>query len=382
MTAMKKILISLSAVFFSLTLALPVSAVTIEAGENVLNNQNILDDAYVLAGNANIKGDVFGDLYIGGGSVVIDGNIHEDLVVAGGMVTVSGDIFGDLRVVGGKVAVYGNVGDDLMIASGQVDLGKNSVVSGSILAGTGILTMDGVVKEDVRGGMGMLFLNGEVGRDVIVTVEDKFIIDKEAKIGGDLKYSALLETNVPKGVVKGKVAFNKFQRDTVLQNLTYLFLIHKIFSLISALLIVLLLVIFIPKILIKSAELTRENIPKAFGVGLLTMIAGLVVPLILMFSVIGIPLGLIAFAGLMLLMYFGKIFAASWAACYFMNFKKKLSRWKFFSVISLALFAYYLISLVPYLGLLAEAVLFLIGVGSLVLLKIEYVKMMKAKKLI
>lgn len=379
---MKKILISLSVVLFSLMLALPASAAMIEVGENVFSNQNVLDDAYILAGNANVKGDIFGDLYIGGGSVVIDGNIHEDLVVGAGMVTVSGDVFGDLRVIGGKVTVYGNIGDDLIIASGQVDLGKNSVVSGSVLAGTGILTLDGVVKEDVRGGMGMLFLNGEVGRDVIVTVEDQFVIDEAAKIGGNLKYSALLESNVPVGVVKGKIAFNKFQRDSVLQNLTYLFLVHKVFSLISALLIVLLLVIFMPKILIRSAEITKANIPKAFGVGLLAMIGGLIVPLILMFSVIGIPLGLITFAGLMILMYLAKIFAASWAASYLMNFKKKLSKWKLFFVISLALFAYYLVSLVPYVGLLAEVVLFLIGAGSLVLLKLEYLKMMKVKKLI
>lgn len=380
---MKKILISFSVALFLLSLALPTAlAVTIEAGENVLTNQSILDDAYVLAGNANIKADVFGDLYIGGGSVVIDGDIHEDLVVGAGMVTVSGDVLGDLRVIGGKVAVYGNVGDDLILVSGQVDLGKNSVVGGSILAGTGILTMDGVVKEDVRGGMGMLFLNGEVGGDVIVTVEDKFIIDEKAKIGGNLKYSALLEANVPKGVVQGKTSFNKFERDSILQNLTYVFLIHKALSFVSALLILLLLVIFVPKILIKSGEITKANILKSFGVGLLTMIAGLIVPLILMFSVVGVPLGLISFAALMILMYLAKIFAASWAASYFINAKKKLSKWKIFSLISAALFAYYLISLVPYVGLLAEAVLFLIGAGSLVLLKIEYVKMMKAKKLI
>lgn len=380
---MKKILVSFSAILFSFSLVLPVAgAITFEAGENVLTNQSILDDAYVLAGNANIKEDVFGDLYIGGGSIVIDGNVHEDLVVGGGMVTVSGDVFGDLRVIGGKVAIYGNVGDDLLLASGQVDLGKNSVVNGSILAGTGILTLDGVVKEDLRGGMGMLFLNGEVGKDVVVTVEDKFLIDPKAKIGGDLKYSALLEANVPKDTVKGKVAFNKFQRDTLLQNLTYAFLIHKAFSFVSALLIVLLLVLFVPKVLIKSGQATKENVLKAFGIGLLTMIGGLIVPLILMFTVIGIPIALIVFAALMILMYLSKVFAASWAASYFINPKKNLSKLKLFSLISGALFSYYLISLVPYLGLLAEIVLFLIGAGTLILLKIDYVKMMRVKKLI
>lgn len=367
-----------------LILSPAVSAATLQTGENILVTKQALDDSYILAGNGNIEADVLGDLYIGGGSVVINGNVFEDLFVFGGKVTVAGDVAGDVRVVGGQVAIYGNVGDDVLVAGGQVDLGKKATVGGSLFTGSGIVTIDGYVKEQLRGITGMLFLNGSVAGDVIVTVEDSMSISETAKIGGNLEYSALIEATVPEDVVVGEIKFNKFERESVIENLNYLNFLQKVLSFSSALLIILLMVIFMPKTLVKAGDLTHSSILRSFGVGLLTVIAGVIGPILLMITIIGIPISLIIFAVLMITFYFAKIFVAAWLSTYIFDYKTK-KIWikpRFFVALALALLFYYLIDLIPYVGWLLSLILFFIGIGSMVLLKIEYWKFLKEKKML
>lgn len=378
---MKKLLLLFTSALFLLT-APVASAVDFRVAENVVITQNILDDTYVVAGNANIESEIFGDLYIVGGSVTVNANIHEDLVVIGGRVTVTGDVAGDLRVAGGQISVYGDVNDDIVVAGGQVDIGKGSVVGGSLISGAGILTVDGEVREDIRGGMGMLLLNGSVGGDVIVTIEDTMNISESATIVGDLKYSAILETTVPENVVGGEISFNKFEKENVLEEVTYLFFISKIFSFIGALILALFLVLLAPKALLKSSKIVKDNILKSFGVGVLTVISAVIIALVLLISIVGVSAGLIILAGFMVLIYFAKIFVAVWLASYVFNFKKKVSHIKLFGVIALALLVYYLIGMIPFVGWAINAILFMIGIGSMVLLKIEYYQFMKKKGMV
>lgn len=379
---MKKFLVSLLAVFL---LSPTASAVTLMTGENLVVSDNHVDDLYLLAGNGTIESDVFGDVYIAGGSIVVNGDVAEDLVVAGGKVTIMGDVAGDIRLIGGQLAVYGNVGDDVVVGGGQVDIGKSSIVGGSVLAAAGILTVDGQVKEDVRGLLGMFFLNGRVGGSVIVTIEDTINFSENSGIEGNLEYSALLETKIPDGVVKGKISFNKFERESVLEELNRLYYWQKSLSFLSSLVLLLLFVAFMPTILVKSANITKSYVLRSFGVGLLAVIAGLIGSILLTFTVLGIPLALITFAVIVILMYISKVFVAAWIASYFFEYKKKkkfLSKLRYFIVMTVVLLGYYLLGIIPYVGWLINIILFLIGVGSIVQVKIEYLRFLKKQKMI
>ncbi len=381
---MKKLIVSLLAIMSLSIFALPMaSAVTLSAAENVIITQNILDDAYFVTGNADVQAEVFGDLHVFGGNVTINGTIHEDLIVAGGRVNVNGEVKGDLRVAGGQVSILGNVGDDLLVAGGQVDVGPNATIGGTLAAGSGILTMDGVVKEDIKAGVGIFILNGSVEGDTIITVEDSFTIGPDAKIMGNLKYSAFLEIDIPENVVGGEISFNKFdEKEAALEEVTHLYIMTKIFSYFASLLLLLLLVLFTPKTLTMSAKMTKENPIKTFGVGVLVMLVGLVAPLVLVLTIIGLPLALITAAMLIVLIYMSKLFVAAWMSSYIIDYKKKIKKTKLFGVLALSLLAYYLIGSIPLVGWIIHLVLFLIGAGAAVLSDFEYFKFLKSKKMI
>ncbi|MFH1284545.1 MAG: hypothetical protein ABIH78_03080 [Candidatus Peregrinibacteria bacterium] len=378
---MKKIFIAVLAMLAtSIVTVSTASAFNLEAAQNVFLSKSLSDDAYVFAGNANVDADIAGDLIIAGGNVVVNGNVLEDVLVVGGRVTIMGNIGGDLRVFGGQITIFGNVGDDVITAGGQIDIAKSSTISGSVLAGSGILTIGGEVKEDVRGAMGVFILNGTVGRDVVVTIEDTLSVSESAKIGGDLNYSAIIEAKIPAGIVSGETSFNQFEKKNYLKGMTYAYLLKKGIDLTGALLITLILVLTIPKLFVNSGNITRERVLKSLGIGVLTVLIGLVGSIILMITLIGLPIGLITLALLFVAMYMAKIFVAAWITSYMVNYHKKaVSKVKLFFGMALVLVLYYAIGTLPVVGWIFNLILFFIGVGAIMYYKKDVFGFLKAK---
>jgi hypothetical protein len=376
---MKKFILSFLSVLVLGSLSLTSAfAVTLDSGENLSISKGILDDAYLAGGNVSVNEDVWGDLYVVGGTVTIDSNIHQDLVVLGGKVNIQGDVFGDLRVVGGQVSIYGNIGEDLIVLGGQIDIGKSSVITGSLVAASGILTVNGKVVEDIRGSMGGLILNGVVERDVIITVEDAISISESASIKGNLQYSSFVETVVPAGVVGGETTFTKFEKKTF-DYVSYEYLSQKILGYLSALLLALVFVLFAPNGLVRASKMTKENLLKTLGVGLLTVVLALISAIILMVTVVGIEVGLILLFLFLVAMFVSKIFVAVWLAGYVMNLKKDVSKAKLFGVMALALLVYCSVGMIPFAGVFIKVVLFLIGVGTLYLFNLDQYRFLKSK---
>lgn len=381
---MKKLFSLFLAIMLSSFLAGSAIAANFEVAENLILDAPLLEDSYLAGGNVVIDSDISGDLYVAGGEVKINGNITEDLVVIGGRVTVLGNIGDDLRIIGGDVTIYGNVGDDLIMIGGVADVSKKSTIGGSINVGAGYLTLEGEVKKDLYGGVGMLVLGGIVGGDVIVTVEEKLDLSEHAYIGGDLKYSGLIEMDIPEGVVVGEVTFNQFDTEEELEKVTSAYFIYRVISYLSLLLLLFVFVMLAPRALIKAGNTTKENVLKTLGMGVLTAIVGFVGSILLMVTVIGIPLGLIIFAFLFVALYISRIFVAAWLASYVVNYakKKKYLKLHLFFGMAVALLVYYLIAMIPYIGWFISLILFLIGLGSLVMMKKEYYMFLKGKKMV
>ena len=380
---MKHFLAKLSLLVLIFTLSAScASAAEFQMGENVVLDQLIAGDQYLLGGNVTIQSNVAGDLYVAGGQVTINGNVENDLVIAGGKVNIMGNVNGDLRVIGGQVSVYGNVTEDLVISGGQVDIGKNSIISGEIFAGAGLVTIDGRVLKGLHGVLGTLILNGAVGGDVVINVQDEMQIAKGATVGGTLNYTSMLESKVPTGVVKGKVNFNKFQDEEAKEGLLYMYIAERIWSFMGVLILALILSFVAPNLLKRAPTVTKENVMKAFGIGLLATIGAFVGALILFTTLVGISLAMIVLAATLIAIYVSKIFGALFLASYAFKVNKVTSSIKLFGILSLGLLAYYLVGMIPIVGWIVDFIVWLIGLGTIVLLKLEIFKHLRSKKLI
>lgn len=382
-----KIFASLMLGSLFLTSSVVAYGATVQAGESVRVTAPVNDDAYYAGGTAIIDTETIGDLFIAGGQIEINGNVTQDLMVTGGRVIVNGIIKDDIRIAGGEVTINNEVGDDVIVFGGKVNVGKNAIIGGSFLGASGYLTIDGIVMEDVKGFFGMLTLNGSVRRNVDVTIEEKLEIAQGASIDGDLKYSAIVPANVPQGAVKGKTEFNKVighSKDDSAKAANYGYLIFKVISLLSVLLITLIMVLASPKYLTKAAERTKKDILSAFGVGLLGLIVGFLFSIVLMITIIGAPIGLILFVCLFIALYMSKVFIAAWAANYVFKFTKRKKHLKLymFSGMTAALVLYYLIGMIPFVGWIVSGILVCIGVGTIILTKKDYWEYLKEQGMI
>jgi hypothetical protein len=133
-----------------------------------------------------------------------------------------------------------------------------------------------------------------------------------------------------------------------------------------------------PKSLVQSAEATKENVFKSFGIGLLTMIAAVIGSILLLITVIGIPLALIILAALVVVFYVAQIFVSVWIAGYLFKLKN-FGKTKLFGAVALGLFLYYLVGFIPFAGWAVKIVLFLVGVGAIAMRKMHYWKFLKDK---
>jgi len=378
---MKKILFSTFLVIGILAQFNTASAVVFEGNEQVVLDAVIDDDLYLSAGSATIKSNVNGDLYIIGGSVIINGDVSEDLVVMGGKVDIFGNVGGDVRVLAGQLVINGSVGDDLLVYGGSVDVAKTSTVGGTVVVGAGALAIKGTVKEDVRGIAGLFVLDGTIERNVSLNIQDSMSISEKSKIKGNFNYSSLIEVEIPKNVVMGKLSFNKAADND--KAIAEAFIAYKGISFLAISLIIILLVIFTPNSILLIGKKSRENVLKSFALGVVITISVIIGSIILMFTVIGIPLALIMVVLFLICLYLSKIAVASWLVSYLVSAKKeKWLKLKLASWMVAFIFLYYVISIIPKVGFIFNILLVLVGIGGLYMVFFEWLKSLRSKNLV
>lgn len=352
-------------------------AMDFRTGDLVVITDTVYEDLYLFSGSATINADVIGDVYVFGGTVSINGNISQDVVVMGGTVNMTGSVGDDVRIIGGDVTVYSQIQGDLLMAGGSLDIAPDSIVNGSAQIAGGIISLDGKIMQDLEGNVGVLRLNGQVYGNVNVTIENIISFSDKSLVYGNFTYRQLMESSIPKGVVKGKIEYKEFSNTTDISfdkdYFVMLFLAFKTFSLLNALLLVLLFVILTPKLIEKSAEIAKKNLMKTFSVGLLSLILFLVGSIIAVMTVVGIHFALIAGFIFAAMIYLAKIFAAGLLSSYIIDFrKKKHLRLKLFFAMSLVMLIYYLIGMTPIIGWFLNMILFVMGLGSIILVKQYY----------
>ena len=103
-------------------------------GGNVDISQAVEGPVHALGGNVTVNAPVHGSLHAAGGNVVIGpaAVISGGTSIAGGDVTIDGTIQGDLHAAGGEVRINGPVAGDASIAAGSLSLGPSARIEGKL----------------------------------------------------------------------------------------------------------------------------------------------------------------------------------------------------------------------------------------------------------
>ncbi|MBT8447161.1 MAG: polymer-forming cytoskeletal protein [Gammaproteobacteria bacterium] len=155
------------------------------ADEIVLINRPQTDDVYAAGRDIEIAADVEQDVTTAGQRVSVSGRVGGDLIAAGEIVIVRGEIADDIRAAGRSVAVYGKVGDHIVAAGKTVAIERGAEVGGRASLAGETVRVDGRIGRDLKAAGRNVSLSGVVDGDADIAGRN-INIEPGAVVHGDL----------------------------------------------------------------------------------------------------------------------------------------------------------------------------------------------------
>lgn len=245
-------------------------------GDNVTlaKGDNRTGTFYATGNIVTINGDVDGDLVCFGQTVVVNGSVTGDVLCAAQNLTVNGPVTGSVRSLGQLVTINGTVGRNVTVAAQSLVLGSGSHVIGEAAVAAQSVAINGPVDRDVLASAATFELGSTIGGSLSYVSDRTFALDR-SKVKG--------------GVTRQTPPQHKNQQQSVADRLWSL-----IFWIASGLAMTLAAVWLTPRLVRGVTNVMIKRPGASLGWGALALVAGPAILLVLAFTVVGLPLSLLA----------------------------------------------------------------------------------------
>jgi cytoskeletal protein CcmA (bactofilin family) len=368
-----KIFISVASMLLIVIIALTAIAADIRSGStvNIAKNDVIDSDLYIAATNVTIDGTVNGDVFVAGQNININGTVNGGISVAGQTITVNGKVSTGARIAGQSVTVGGNIGRDLIAASSDLLINGPAVIGGDLNDFSTNMTVNGHIAGNVRGSVSTAALNDGVDKNVDI-IANNLTLGPSANIKGNLRYVSQNKANIQQGaMVAGTTnqvlpANEPSRRNQGIMAGIVGSILLRIFGFLAIFVIGLVLLLILKRLLIAQAVAMHDHPLSCLGWGALFVFVTPIAALIVMFTIIGFPLALLALVIWGILLYLSQIPVALLIG-WLILFRRRLELSYGFMVAALALglVILYIVSAIPVLGFFIWLGVFIFGLGSL-----------------
>lgn len=166
-------------------------------GRITAGGMRALNGVFAAGGSVGVGADIDGALYASGGEVRFTGRARRAML-AGGDVTLAGEVDKDAHLAGANLAVA-----------------PQAVIGGDLGAAGGYVRFDGATRGDADLAGGEVHVNGSIAGDLELTGET-LVIGPDARIGGNLRYYADSEIDIPSTVrIGGEVQYRNLSEREV-----------------------------------------------------------------------------------------------------------------------------------------------------------------------
>lgn len=255
------------------------------------------------------------DAFLAGDRIFAGGSFQQDLFAAGRTVTIAGDVQRNVFAGGATVEIERTVTDDAFVAGGAVVVRESARIAGDAFVAGRTVEMHGAIDGDLRVVGEMVTITGAVNGDVVVRA-GTFTLAPTARIGGSLTYTAEDRANVsPAATEAGGIRAQEPERRANVgrrdRDRDWAAVAGwSLGGIIGLLLLAAVLQWAFPELVLQASDTMGDFVLKSFGLGLLTCIGLPFAGLILLFTIIGIPLGLLLWLVLALLLATATVIAA------------------------------------------------------------------------
>lgn len=345
-----------------LTLAVPAQATdfhSIPGPFRLAPAETISNEFWAIASTFDLQGQAQDDLFLLSGSsygaatnaqasIRFSGTALGDVWAAGDGIETSGLIRRHARLLGYRfIQAGGTFERNLMAAGGTISLPTNSAVAGDAwLAGREVI-VEGTVSGRTRIYAESITLSGSFGGPVTLSAP-QITITPGTRIGGDLLYRStedlMLDSNVTLG---GKMIRLEdpapVRRGTTLNDVTM-----QMFLCAAALLTGLLVTALFPAIMVSSLQRLTLEFWKSLLLGVVAFCLIPMASFFLLFTLVGIPLSVLALFAYAILVYTGKIAGALWLGHRILYRRGQPAVVRLFPLLALGLLLIYAAALLPF----------------------------------
>lgn len=346
------------------------NAAVIRTGESIIisEDEKNLSDLYLFGSTILVEAPVANDLVAAGGTVSIDNSITGGLLTAGGTLNLKGNTGSSVRAAGGTIIVEGTTARDLVLAGGTIDIAESAVINGDLIVVGGQINMRGSVNGKAIINGGQVNINGKINKQFEGQIE-RLTLGPNAVIGGNLSYSSPQKAVISQGAeINGEEVFKKTERrrDSS-NNYTGFITAFAVYKLLADIIISLLAIYFFGGFLYRLYS--QSAVKEPFKNSIYGLIFVIIVPIIslLLLALLWLSAAVFLFYILILIItaLFAKIFLGWLIVRWWYQRDKKAYTldWKA-AVIGPILAG--LIGLIPVLGWLLLALIYLITAGAVI----------------
>ncbi len=323
-------------------------------------------DLYAAGEAVRVHGRLAGDLVAGAQRVLVDGQVEGDVFAAARAVDLRGAIGDSTRVVGEQVVVDATIDGDLIAGANRVQILESAVIRGGVAAAASSLEIDGTVEEDLRAAAGELVLRGTVRGDANV-IADRLDLAPDARIEGDLDYRTRLPLSPEAAArVAGAVRYEEpIDDDDDEGSAAWSFLFWTWQAGAALLAGMLAVALFRPLVQQLASAIAGETTLGAllgFGAFLIVPVGAAVV----MMTLVGLPVGIIAVLLFTVALYVAKLPIAAWAGDQLLA-RAGRPEASPYAAMAVGILALYLLFEIPWLGGLFWLAATWLGLGAMVL---------------
>lgn len=369
-----------------LAISILSGAQKIQTGNEFTISQPVKHDIYLTGGTVTVNAPIYGDLVICAGTVTLNDTVTGDITLAGGKVIINGYVQGDVRGIGGDLYLNGTIMEDLAISAGKITSGDSAHINGDAFLFAGTAVIRGIIQGNLSCRAGDMKFYGKAMQNLDCrcstmlidgTIKGKSTLAaQEISIGNqaafyqDVSYWQKNNSlNFKNSVKEGKVSYDPSLEIATgkWQYVGFVSALFMIWYFAAAFVFIILIQYFFKNIMKRAADEAFNNTGRAIGRGFLFLISVPAAAFILMVTLIGLPLGMLALFVYFILILLGGIISSVIIANWISNRRK--SNWKtgLLSLVALIIFMMLkFITLIPVFGWIITLVIRCLVFGSLI----------------
>lgn len=309
-----------------------------------------------------------GNALVAGGRVSLQSSVAGDAAIAGGQLDLAGSLSDDLYAAGGQVNVATAVGRGARVAGGEVHMLRGSKVAHGLTVVAGRIRLDGDVGDYAVLTGGAIRVDGHIAGNLVATGAD-LQLGPSAVVEGTLTFrgprAAVLE---PGATVRGGIRNITYERPMWWRGWTIAAAALALLWLVGWVVVGGVLLIALPA---ATRAVTRAAQARPALALLLGFVVLLVVPAaiaVLMATLVGIPLALVALALYLALLPLGYLAGVAAIGDWLLDrggHAPTLPRGRRLLAFIAALILMTIIAVIPFIGWFAAGVIWLIGIGAI-----------------